>query len=154
MIDPMKLVIGIFLAAGIVAAQSSEWSNVKHLAKGEEIRVFLVGSNGSDGKSYRGQLSEATDESLIMIAASSQETLARAQIKKISIKKPSHRGRNALIGLGIGAAGGLAIGAAADAEEGFLSIGKQVFTPVGAIIGTVVGVAWPTGGWKDVYRAK
>jgi hypothetical protein len=151
----MRFVVGVFLAAGLVAAQSSDWSNVKHLAKGEEIRVAM-----SDGKSFRGQLSEATDESLIMIAASSQETLARAQIKKIAIQKTGHRKRNTLIGLGIGAGAGLAIGAGADhscaANGCFISnnFGKEALTPVGAVIGTIIGVAWPTGGWKDVYRAK
>lgn len=151
----MRIALLLLLAASFSAAQSSEWSNVKHLATGEEIRVSMFGSNGSDGKSYRGQLSEATDESLIIIAANSQETLARAQVKKVALKKASHRGRNTLIGLGIGAGAGLAIGAGVDSSgEGFFAIGKEVLTPVGAIIGTVVGVAWPTGGWKDVYRAK
>src|SRR5689334_14807717 len=142
----MKFTLLILLSV-VAVAQSSEWSNVKHLAKGEEIRV-----SASDGKSYRGQLSEATDESLIIIAAGSQETLARAQIKRIAIKKPGHRRRNTLIGLGVGAGAGLAIGAGADhscaADGCFISqnFGKDVFTPLGAIIGTIIGVAWPTGG--------
>ncbi|HWJ40354.1 MAG TPA: hypothetical protein VNT29_04455 [Candidatus Limnocylindrales bacterium] len=152
----MRLMLGILLAAGIIAAQpppspasSGGWANVKRLATGEEIRVSMT-----DGKSFRGQLQSATDDSLIIVAASSQETLAITQIKKVSTKRDGHRGRNALIGLGVGAGAGLAIGAATDANEGFLDIGKQVFTPIGAIIGVLVGVAWPTGGWHDVYRVK
>jgi hypothetical protein len=35
----------------------------------------------------------------------------------------------------------------------FPYFGKVVLTPLGAIIGTVVGVALPTGGWREVYRA-
>jgi hypothetical protein len=31
--------------------------------------------------------------------------------------------------------------------------GKAVLTPLGAIIGAVVGVAIPSGGWHDIYRA-
>ena len=143
----MKLIVALLVTGGLLAAQSGDWASVKRLAKGEEIRVSM-----NDGKAYRGQLQSAADDSLILIAAASQETLQRTDIKKIGLKRPSHRGRNTLIGLGIGAGGGLAVGAGFDADEGFLSIGKQVFTPLGAIIGTVIGVAWPTGGWHDVYR--
>jgi hypothetical protein len=160
----MKLVLAILLAAGVIAAQTSappagtlgksDWAGVKRLAAGQEIRVSL-----SDGKSFRGQLQSATDESLIMVAASSQQTLARLQISKVATKGDSHRARNALIGLGIGAGGGLAIGAAGDStchSDCFVgnNIGKEVLTPVGAIVGTIVGVAWPTGGWHEVYRSK
>lgn len=113
----------------------------------------------SDGKSFRGQLQSTTDESLIMVAANSQQTLARPQIAKVATKGASHRGRNALIGLGIGAGSGLAIGAGSDASCGghcFFgnNIGKEVLTPIGAIVGTIVGAVWPTGGWHDVYRSK
>jgi small nuclear ribonucleoprotein (snRNP)-like protein len=151
----MKIVIGILLAAGIAAAQSpkSDWTNLKKVAAGEEIRVSM-----SDGKSFRGQLQSTTDESLIMVAASAQQTLARPQIAKIAIKGASHRTRNALIGLGVGAGGGLAIGAGVDhgcARCLFgRNLGKEIFTPMGALVGLVVGVAWPTGGWHDVYRSK
>jgi len=98
-VDRMKIVIGILLAAGIAAAQSpkSDWTNLKKVAAGEEIRVSM-----SDGKSFRGQLQSTTDESLIMVAASAQQTLARPQIAKIAIKGASHRTRNALIGPGRG----------------------------------------------------
>jgi hypothetical protein len=158
--------LGILLAAGIIAAQAPTapsnggWANVKRLASGEEIRVFLFGSNGSGGKSVNGKLQSVTDESLIIATASSQETLSRAQIAKVATKRDSHRGRNALIGLGVGAGAGLGIGAGADhscaAGGCFIgpNFGKEVFIPVGAIIGTIVGVAWPTGGWHDIYRVK
>jgi len=151
----MKIVIGILLAAGIAAAQSpkSDWTNLKKVAAGEEIRVSM-----SDGKSFRGQLQSSTDDSLIMIAASSQQTLARPQVSKIAIKGKSHRARNTLIGLGVGAGGGLAIGAGVDhgCARCFFgrNIGKEIFTPVGAIVGLGIGVAWPTGRWHDVYRSK
>ncbi len=158
---------GILLAAGMLAAQtpsapasSGGWANVKRLAAGDAIRVSMIGSNGSGGKSFSGELQSTTDESLVMVAANSQQTLARTEIAKIATKRDSHRARNALIGLGIGAGAGLAIGAGADSSclhNGcFLGkdIGKEVLTPVGAIVGTIVGVAWPTGGWHNVYRAK
>jgi hypothetical protein len=82
--------------------------------------------------------------------------LPRADIQRARVKRRSRRGHHALIGLAIGAGGGLAAGAALDhsAPEGWFSnLGKGVLTPVGALIGTLVGVAIPTGGWRDVYRA-
>ncbi len=164
-IAAMRFIIAILLAAGLISAQTptapasnpgkSDWANLKRLAAGEEIRVSM-----SDGKSFRGQLQSATEDSLIMVAASSQQTLGRPQITKIATKGASHRGRNTLIGLGIGAGAGLAIGAGADSscaphncwfDNNF---GKVVFTPLGALVGTIVGVAWPTGGWHEVYRLK
>jgi len=132
----------------------TDWASVKKLPVGDEIRVST-----SAGKSYRGQLQSVTDESLIIVAASSQETLARPQVAKVGTKRDSHRARNTLIGLGVGAGTGLAIGAGVDAGcKGNCwfgnNIGKESLTPFGALIGTIIGVAWPTGGWKEVYRAK
>ena len=151
----MKFACVVFLTAALAAGQSkTDWADVKKLPIGDEIRV-----SASDGKSYRGQLQSVSDESLIIVAASSQQTLARTQVAKVSTRRDSHRGRNALIGLGVGAGTGLAIGAGTDASCGhdcFLgpNIGKEILTPVGAVVGTLIGLAWPTGGWKEIYRAK
>jgi len=151
----MRLGFVMLLAASFAQAQSSsgttDWANVKRVAAGEEIRVSM-----SDGKAFRGEFQSATDQSLIMVAASSQQTLDRATVTRIATRRDSHRGRNALIGLGVGAGGGLAVGAGVDhGDHGwFQNIGKEVFTPLGALVGVIVGVAWPTGGWHDVYRVK
>jgi hypothetical protein len=151
----MKLALLLLLAATLASAQKTNWANVKTLPVGGEIRVSL-----DTGKAFRGQLQSVTDESLIIVAASSQETLPRPQIMKVATKGDGHRMRNALIGLAIGAGGGLAIGAGIDhgtCKTCFFrddNVGKIIFTPIGAIVGTVVGVAWPTGTWHEVYRSK
>lgn len=149
---PTKLTLLVALAAATAAAQS-DWVKVKALPIGQEIRASL-----RDGKSYRGQVQNVTDEALVMVAASQQQTLARAEVKKIATKSEGHRLRNALIGAGLGAAGGVGFGAAIDAScsphcLGGNNTGKFVFTPVGAIVGAVVGVAWPTGTWHTVYKS-
>ena len=82
----VKSTLLIVLAAVTAAAQRTNWANVKTLPIGGEIRVSLV-----DGKSYRGQVQNVTDESLIIVAASSQETLARAQVRKVATKGEGHR---------------------------------------------------------------
>lgn len=75
----------------------------------------------------------------------------------VALKKPGHRGRNTLIGLAIGAGAGPTLGAGVDSKAGpgnwFPDAGKAVLSPLGALVGTVIGVALPTGGWRDVYHA-
>ena len=154
----MRFAAVLVLTAGILAAQPSsplqDWGNVKRLAPAEKIRVSM-----SDGKSYQGDLRSASDDSIIVATASGEQSIPRAAVAKLATKHPGHRARNTLIGLGVGAGAGLAIGAGADSacsRDCFLgnNVGKAIFTPLGAIVGTVVGALWPTGGWKDVYRAK
>jgi|HubBroStandDraft_6_1064221.scaffolds.fasta_scaffold580461_2 hypothetical protein len=151
----MKLTLLLVLAAGTAAAQKTNWANVKGLPVGGEIRVSLDG-----GRSYRGQVQNVTDESLVMVAASSQESLARAQIMKVATKGENHRIRNTFIGLAAGAGGGAGIGAGLDAQcppRGcFISnnLGKEILTPIGAVVGTLIGIAWPTGLWHEIYRSK
>jgi len=149
----MKLPLLLAFAATLAAADA-DWAKVKSLTIGGEIKV-----SAADGKSFRGQLQSVTDGSLVILAANTQQSLPRAQVLKISVKGDSHRKRNALIGLGVGAGAGLGIGAGIDQGcTGFCvggkDLGKTIFTPLGAIVGTIIGVAWPTGTWHDVYRSK
>jgi hypothetical protein len=136
-------------------AAFADWSGVKGLEAGAQIRIGLT-----DGKAQRGALQSATDESLVVTTSGGQETIERSHIAKLFSKKESHRGRHVLIGLGVGTAGGLAIGAATDhtcaSSSCFIgpNLGKEIFTPLGALIGLAVGAAWPTGGWREVYRSK
>jgi hypothetical protein len=139
-------------AAAQQATPIANWSNLDQLVTGAEIRVTLA-----TGKTLRGFVQRVTPESLAINATTSQETLARQDIRRVALKRPGHRGRNTLIGLAIGTGAGLAVGAGVDVKSGpgrmFPDLGKEVFTPLGALIGTVVGVALPTGGWRELYRA-
>jgi hypothetical protein len=150
----VRFALLLVLAAGACAADSN-WATVKSLTIGGEVKVAAAG-----GKSFRGQLQSVTDESLVVLAANTQQSLARAEVLRISAKGESHRRRNALIGLGVGAGAGLGIGAGLDhscSTNCFFrndNLGKTIFTPLGAILGTIIGVAWPTGTWHEVYRSK
>jgi len=139
-------------AAAQQAKPIANWANLSQLVAGSEIRVTLAA-----GKTIRGFVERVTAESLAINATTSQEMLSRRDIRRVELKKPGHRGRNTLIGLAAGTGVGLAAGAVADSKSGpgvmFPDLGKVVFSPLGALIGTVVGVALPTGGWRDVYRA-
>ena len=146
------------LAAALAAAAAAQqakpianWVNLNQLVAGSEIRVTLAA-----GKTIRGFLQRVTAESLAINATTSQEMLSRQDIRRVELKKPGHRGRNTLIGLAIGTGAGLAIGAGVDAKSGpgvmFPDLGKVVCSSAGVLLGTVIGVALPTGGWRDVYR--
>jgi hypothetical protein len=144
------------LAATAAAQQAkpiANWVNLNQLVAGSEIRVTLA-----TGKTMRGFVQRVTPESLAINATTSQETLSRQDIRRVALKRPGHRGRNTLIGLAIGTGAGLAVGAGVDSQSRgqydlFPNSGKAVLSPLGALVGTVIGVALPTGGWREVYRA-
>jgi hypothetical protein len=156
---PRHILLPALLAATLAATAAAQqtkpianWANLNQLVTGAEIRVTLA-----NGKTLRGFVQGVTPESVAINATTSQETLSRQDIRRVDLKRPGHRGRNTLIGLAVGTGAGLAAGAVADSKAGhgrmFPDSGKVVFSPLGAIIGTLVGVALPTGGWREVYRA-
>jgi hypothetical protein len=152
----LAAILAATLAATAAAQQAkpiANWANLNQLVTGAEIRVTLA-----NGKTLRGFMQRVTPESLAINATTSQETLSRQEIRCVALKRPGHRGRNTLIGLAIGTGAGLAVGAGVDAKSGpgrmFPDLGKAVLSPLGALVGTVIGVALPTGGWRDVYRAQ
>jgi hypothetical protein len=147
----------LIFSAATWAQPARDWLSLGHapeISAGAEIEARTAGN-----KRYRGQFNAADADALVMTTASGQQRLARATVVRVSVKKPGHRGRNTLIGLGIGAAAGLTLGAVADARctgkciEGNMPLGKEIGTPFGALIGAIIGVAIPTGGWREVYRA-
>ena len=150
----MARIAVLFLFASALLAQSPEWDTVKRLPSGSQVRLSLT-----NGRKLHGGLLNVTDDSVLVAVSRSNQTLTRVTITRVAIKGASHRGRNALIGMGVGAGVGLAAGAGIDhacVADCFLghNIGKIVFTPLGASLGLGVGVAIPTGGWHDIYRAK
>jgi hypothetical protein len=150
----MRILAVLVISALTAAAQSplQDWNQVKALAPGTEIRVERTG-----GPSVRGQLRSASDETLVVGSGKGEEMLPRPQVARVSVRGKGHRGRNALIGLAVGAGAGLAIGFAIRGGANQLKVVSNGAveggsTAVGAILGTIVGVAIPTGGWRQIYR--
>ena len=133
---------------------TGDWSAVSSLAPGSEVRVFLAG-----GRTLRCSLEAATADSLTIDVSSGREVHQRQDIRRVQLKRQGRRLRHMLVGLGIGAGAGLAAGAGLDRSRSgdyynvVPNAGVMVLTPLGAIVGAVIGVAWPAGGWRDVYRA-
>ena len=136
------------------AAQTSNWGTVQALPRGSDVQVRLM-----SGESARGPLESASDGAVSLNLKNGQRMFAREEIARLSVKKPGHRKRNALIGLAAGTGGGLVAGAAIDSDAHACiffpcDAGKLIFTPVGAVVGVAAGALVPTGGWRTVYATR
>lgn len=141
------------LMATTLAAQTNlaSWNTVKALTAGTEVRI----SAGS--RMVRGTVDRVTEDTLVVTSGKSQEMFDRQHVSIVSQKKPGHRMRNALIGLGAGTGVGLGVGLGERAGHNQLQIVSNSavtagFTAAGALAGTVVGAVIPTGGWREIYR--
>lgn len=101
----------------------------------------------------QGKLEGVIDSALVITLPAGKQSLPRTEIHSVSVRKKGHRLRNTFIGLGVGAGAGLGIGAAATngCDEFLCGIVIAAAAGIGAVAGTVIGVVWPTGGWRKVY---
>ena len=153
-----KLVARVLISAiGLIpnlGAQTThaDWNALKALAPGTQVRI-TDGSSTVDGK-----LDRTTDDVIVVTSGKGQEKFDRRDVSVVSVKKQSHRKRNTLIGLGVGAGGGLAFGGALanDAKNSILGgHGPAIvasFAGAGALVGVLVGAVIPSGGWRQVYK--
>jgi hypothetical protein len=147
----LRLLLWALLLAPAALAQTSTWEVVRALPHGTNVKLAQ-----SSGGSVQGQLESATADGVVLTLRTGQRMVLRQQIARLSIRKPSHRGRNTLIAMGLGGAAGLGVAAVVTADQGGGSIrGWNLFNtlgPASALLGMVVGVAIPTGGWRAVYE--
>jgi len=149
----------VFLISASGAAESFQdsWENLRRLAPGQQIRIVL-----NDAMSYVGQFQSASGAGIVVRLSDSDRTFERENVLRISAPAKSHRGRNALIGFGVGAGAGIAAGVAApELGQGKCAQGSCVNAAsaavggvLGAVIGAGLGAVIPTGRWQDVYRAR
>lgn len=147
------LVILLAAAPCLSSAQRPEesWDNLRQLRPGEAIEVV-----NAKMKSHRGGFATYTQEAISLHQDGREISIPRAEVASVKRRRESRRGRNALIGTAIGAAGGLAVGAIRGKtyhEKGETPVFILVWTPIGAGIGAAVGAALPAGGEVTVYRA-
>jgi len=146
-------VLLVFALAAAPRLQAQNWNDLKSLAIGTRVRISVA------SHTVQGQVQSVGDASLAIDSGKGVEMFTRQEVTRVSVKKESHRGRNALIGLGAGAAIGAVVGAVSHKDcTGFCifytSRGQD--TGIGAVvvgvIGTGVGALIPTGGWREVYK--
>ena len=148
--------VAFLLIAGpgrLQSAQAPEqsWDNLGQLRAGEAIQVV-----DANMKSYTGDFAAYTQESISLRQDGREITISRAEVASVKRRGESHRRRNVLLGLAIGAAGGLAVGGIQGKtyhETGETPVFMAVWTPVGAGIGAVTGAVLPARSEVTVYRA-
>jgi hypothetical protein len=147
-----RFAAGLALIMATAAAQTTAatWNSVQALQAGTEVRI------AAGAGTVRGRIGRVTDDALAVTSAKGQEMFTRQEVSGVWVKKPGHRKRNALIGLGVGAGVGLGIGIAALSCKGLGCIGASA-VEIGAplafgLVGTAIGAVIPTGGWREVYR--
>ncbi len=114
----------------------SGWDKLSQLTPGQEIRV-----KQKDGKSIQGNFRSAAGEAIVVSLTSGEQTINRQSVNRISTKGKGHRGRNTLIGVGIGAGVGVLGGAAVG--EGCLSNSFICWSRGEAMgVGTLLGALW------------
>jgi hypothetical protein len=136
----------LLIATSRSSAQSPEdsWDNLRQLRSGQKIEVVDMKLS-----SRQGTFTGYSEEAISLRTGPDEIAIARADVLSVKNRESSRRGRNALLGLAIGAAGGLAagaIGGAAYHEDGETGVFILVFTPIGAAAGAGVGAV-------TVYRA-
>ena len=161
---PSLLVLVVFGLVATVSLRAADgpngkgsWDDLKKLAPGDQIQVVL-----NDGKSYRGHFQALGDNGIVVRLTAAEQTFARETVLRVSVKGQSHRLRNALIGLATGAGVGVIVGVASpELGQGTCAQGSCVNAEsasvagfVGGALGAGIGAAIPTGGWRDVYRAR
>jgi len=146
----MLAVLGTTLSA---QPNLTDWTTVKALATGADVRV----TTGS--RTVHGRILRTSNEGLVMALGKSQEMFPQQEVKRVLLRGDSHRGRNSLIGLGVGAVVGAIIGAAAHNDcNGFcwFETSRGGDAAGGAILlggtGAAVGALIPSRSWLEIYR--
>lgn len=147
------ILITAILSPAAWAQEKSEdsWDNLRQLRPGQRIEVVNMKL-----QSFHGDFGGYSEEAISLRTDQDEVAIPRADVFSVRNRKRAHRGRNALIGLAIGAASGLAVGAVAGAtyhEQGETRVFVSVFTPIGAGVGAGVAAAIPAGA-VTIYRAK
>jgi hypothetical protein len=134
-------------------AQSKEdsWDRLRQLRAGQRIEVVTAKL-----KSAQGSFTGYSDQAVSLRLGQAEVSIPRGEVFSVKNRERSHRTRNVLLGLAIGAAGGLAVGAIKGAtyhEKGETGVFVLVWAPIGAGIGAGAGAAVPSGP-VTVYRRR
>ena len=145
-----KIAVLLLAAQAGFAEDTSQWSSVQSLRKGDRVGVIQA-----DRKRVEGRFESATD-ARITLRADQEISLEKAQV--VRVYRPARHGR--VFGAVVGGAIGVAAGGVTDATLGlrYRNEGagpeRGLITAVGGAVGVGIGAA-VTGGYRTVYqRAK
>jgi len=149
---PYSILIVFLGISSIVFAQKQDsWTRLNALKAGQGIEVI-----DSSMKRYDGEFVMVTDELLTLKQNSSDVSIKRENVARVSTSSGPRRGAHTAIGLVAGAAIGAGIGAASGSNHGFLGgssrgIAALVGLAIGGVSGAAVGALIPAH--TTVYRA-
>ena len=130
-------------------AQKNDWAVMNQLLSGQRIKVETV-----DHKSHVGNVQLATEDA---IQIGNRQLIQKQDVQRVLVWSPGRHGRNALIGLGIGAGVGAVSGATCNPKDSFFNQGEciAVFAPFFGGLGAGIGALLPSHGrWHEVYQRK
>ena len=147
-----RLLWGLFLLVllpglGLAQTGQASWDNLRRLGVGEKIEVVDMKL-----KSFRGTFVSFSPEAISLRVGSDEVAVQRADVLRVTSRERTRRGRNALIGLAIGAAGGLATGLGIMEREPGYAGAVAGTTILGAVVGAGLGAPFP--GYQTIYRVK
>ncbi len=148
----LVLVLVLGLPAALCAQkQQGSWSDLRGLRVGQGIEVIEASM-----KRHGGQFVSVNDDVLTLQEKSSDVSVKREDVVRVSTASGARRGEHAVIGLVAGGLIGAAIGAASGSSTGFLGGSSRGLTAlvgiaIGAPSGAAVGATIPAH--ATVYRA-
>lgn len=111
------------------------WDEVRGVGKGERVEVVV-----RKAPDVRGTFVSASETGMVVRDKSGERTVARDTIRKVRVRDSSRRGRNGVIGAGIGLAVGIGIGFAVCPGCAGEGAGGKYVGP-GAVVGAGLGAA-------------
>ena len=147
-----RALCAIVIACGLAYGEpAGKWDDVTRLPATTQILVETTAN-----KPLRGTVVSVTDDVVVMKRGGKEESIARNPVIRLAVRTRSHRARNSLIGLALGAAAGFGIAEihAHTCSGWFCGLDGVVYLPIGVLGGAAAGAAIPTGTWVDVYRTR
>ena len=94
----MNLLLVALTSVGLVLASPGTWGSLGQLKAGAPIEVV------TSDRVEKGEFVSSSTESLTIRTRRGEEKFLRPDVERVASRTPSHRTRNVLIGVGVGAA--------------------------------------------------
>ena len=141
----MKLFCLLLAAATALAA---DWDAVQRIPIDHKIEVTT-----RNGSSTRAVFLSATADALVVREKSGERSIARPDIRKVSVHDPSRRIRDGLVWTAVGAGAGAGIGFAVCPHCPNEGHGEKFVGP-GVVIGAALGaLSFLSAPYRTVYKA-
>lgn len=143
----MKLLLTLLLLTS--SALPASWEEVQQISPGHKTKIEML-----KRESIRGTFVSANETALVVRLKSGEQSVARSDIRRVLIAKPSRRLRDGLIYTAIGGGVGLAVGIAICphcANEGSPTHFTVPATLMGAGIGALGFLPTP---YRTVYKGR